>query len=392
MIDWLRKHIRALGIWISITFIVTGIVVTVGFIISLSFQFDAQLMGKIKMAESGQTGDFIGGVVGTFFALSGTILLLLTLREQVRQSEKEAFKSSFFEMVHLHRENVSEQRCKKYYEGEFSEASSRQVFTIIFQEFIDCFHEVRKFARDMKPKECIKAKYVDELMKSVKQENKRIDILELALIDIAYSIVFYGLGGQGELVLRERLKKRYNDAFIYRVLFFMKLKLRQTNDKSLVKWQELRSLPIKELRQRIDEAYEVRATSVDANNLEDDVNDILKTIKEYPKYYDGQQYRLGHYFRHLYQSFKFIDEQEILGEEEKYGYAKILRAQLSPHEQGLLFVNSLSRIGFNWEYKTLSTEKTGLITKYNLIKNLPGTRLFDIKFKNYYPEVNYENQ
>jgi hypothetical protein len=36
-------------------------------------------------------------------------------------------------------------------------------------------------------------------------------------------------------------------------------------------------------------------------------------------------------------------------------------------------------------------QKQGLITKYNIIKNLPGDHFFDIFYKKYYPKVKYEN-
>ena len=102
-------------------------------------------------------------------------------------------------------------------------------------------------------------------------------------------------------------------------------------------------------------------------------------------YYNGHQHRLSHYFRHLFQSYKYLNSQKNLPEKEKYFYAKMLRAQLSTYEQALLFVNSLSSSGMNWELD--STEK--LITKFNLIKNLPDYLLPKINYKRYYPAVKY---
>lgn len=114
----------------------------------------------------------------------------------------------------------------------------------------------------------------------------------------------------------------------------------------------------------------------------------------YEKYYGGHQFRLGHYFRHLFQSYKYLDNTPWLDIERRYVYGKMLRAQLSTYEQALLLVNSLSSIGMKWE---LSPEMSNdnknqqrLITKYNLIKNLPGEQLFGIRYKDYYPNVNYE--
>ena len=120
------------------------------------------------------------------------------------------------------------------------------------------------------------------------------------------------------------------------------------------------------------------------------------------KFYGGHQYKIGHYFRHLFLTFTFINEQNFLSRKEKYFYAKLLRAQLSTSEQGLLFINSLSTLGLVWDINP-KVKKTNilwldkilikpkrLITKYNLIKNLPGKEVFGIIYKDFYPEIDYE--
>ena len=115
----------------------------------------------------------------------------------------------------------------------------------------------------------------------------------------------------------------------------------------------------------------------------------------YEKYYGGHQFRLGHYFRHLFQSYKYLNNHPDLLDKEKYEYGKMYRAQLSTYEQALLLVNSISSLGMKWELtpenaKT-SKNSTRLITKYNLIKNLPGKHLSGIRYATYYPKVSYES-
>lgn len=122
---------------------------------------------------------------------------------------------------------------------------------------------------------------------------------------------------------------------------------------------------------------------------------LYKGLMEQEKYYGGHQHRLGHYFRHLFQSYKFLSGQKF-NDREKYFYGKILRAQLSTYEQCIFFINSLSSLGFKWEYdpeKTISAsnERTDLITFYNLIKNVPGQHFLDLLYKSYYPKVQYES-
>jgi hypothetical protein len=78
--------------------------------------------------------------------------------------------------------------------------------------------------------------------------------------------------------------------------------------------------------------------------------------------FEGHQSRLGHYYRHLYQMVRYVDQQVI--DIKKYEYVKTIRAQLSTHEQALLLLNSLTPIGRNWW-------NNHLIVEYRLVKNIP---------------------
>jgi Putative phage abortive infection protein len=78
--------------------------------------------------------------------------------------------------------------------------------------------------------------------------------------------------------------------------------------------------------------------------------------------FEGHQSRLGHYYRHLYQMVRYVDEQVIVID--KYEYVKTIRAQLSTHEQALLLVNSLTPIGKNWWEKKL-------LDQYRMVQNIP---------------------
>lgn len=74
-----------------------------------------------------------------------------------------------------------------------------------------------------------------------------------------------------------------------------------------------------------------------------------------------------HYFRHLYNIFKFIDESTFLDSNSKfidnrYRYARILRATLSPYELVLVFYNCRSKYG-NGPFKNL-------VEKYSVLNNL----------------------
>lgn len=74
------------------------------------------------------------------------------------------------------------------------------------------------------------------------------------------------------------------------------------------------------------------------------------------------QTSLSAYFRNLFGAVKFIDESEMLFEEEKQRLVKMLRGQLSNPELYIFFFNAVSRFGQEWHED---------ISKYQLMKNLP---------------------
>ncbi len=77
------------------------------------------------------------------------------------------------------------------------------------------------------------------------------------------------------------------------------------------------------------------------------------------------QLNLGHYFRFLYNIFRYIDESDV-SEEDKVEYSKIVRAQISNYELLLLFYNIMHTEGMKFEK---------YVVKYQLFDNLPINEL-----------------
>lgn len=92
------------------------------------------------------------------------------------------------------------------------------------------------------------------------------------------------------------------------------------------------------------------------------LNERARAVNDaYEEFYKEWRGELGHYFRSLYHTFKFID-QSHLSEKEKSVYANIVRAQLSTYELALLFYNCLwgeGREGFK-----------PLVEKYGILKHV----------------------
>lgn len=381
----------------SILCVISGLIISVYFFKKLSVEYNYELESSTDMSGTGQVGDFIGGVVGTFFSLAGFLILILTLSEQIKFANKERFESKFFDLLKLHRENIQEMNS--------GSKSGRKELHEIFGQFLKCREECMFFFKRKKNYHIYQDEYILKIKKSLEKTNPDIDLVSLAKLNIPYLITFYGLGAEGKETIKNQFKTRYKTEFYEPILEFLAMKpIKQS--KYFKRWKVIQKIADKKNQQKAFEIIRMLRNNPNYSN-EAFPNIVLKAENnKYPnnyiKFYGGHQYKLGHYFRHLFQSFTFINEQENMSEDEKYFYAKTLRAQLSTAEQSLLFINSISYLGLVWDLAPRMRKKNinffqkkqlvnkRLITKYNLIKNLPSESIFGITYKDYYPDVDYE--
>ena len=91
---------------------------------------------------------------------------------------------------------------------------------------------------------------------------------------------------------------------------------------------------------------------------------------------------VGHYFRHLYQVVKFVDDQKDFPKdfEEKKRYTDFIHAQLSNDELGVLFYLGLSNQGAKFKI---------LVEEYSLFENLPLDMLINEEDKDLYAPSAY---
>ncbi|WP_159513897.1 MULTISPECIES: putative phage abortive infection protein [Enterobacter] len=92
--------------------------------------------------------------------------------------------------------------------------------------------------------------------------------------------------------------------------------------------------------------------------------------KQYCQHFQDKSQNLSHYYRFLFNTFKFIDDAEIDNESKKK-YANILRSQISNYELIMLFYNSLSIDGEKFRY---------YFAKYEILDNLP---VYKLVYKNH---------
>jgi hypothetical protein len=86
--------------------------------------------------------------------------------------------------------------------------------------------------------------------------------------------------------------------------------------------------------------------------------------------FDGHVSKLGHTIRHLFYMSKLVVENNDLTDREKYEYTKVIRAQLSNHEQAILYWNSIWTKDVWWKYEK-DSHSYHILIDYGLIKNIP---------------------
>lgn len=306
----------------------------------------------------------LNAVVGPLFAFLGVLATLFafysqfkanliqmdnfskSLEQNSKQFNLNQFETKYFNLIRLHKENIGEL--------EIENLKKRQCFILLCSEFKEIYN-------------IVKEKYKKLEGTSLKDK----DIHQIKA-DISYTILMFGIGDTTKELIKDILANRYAIA--------------KTDTERFVE----------------DVFSELNKKNEEIENYEKDKFRNLKFLNE--KQFDdlhltayrpfkGHQYRLSHYYRHLFQIVKFVEEHHELDDETKKHYLGFLKAQLGVYELSLFFFNSLSSIGKGWrEFKSKRTNQTiDLVTKYELIKNLPPKHFTgELKPKEFYDNIEYE--
>ncbi len=330
--------------------LILSIVLLVGLFIMffIAASPDGFVLWKIKTEEWAFFGTFIGA-----------IFLFITLMSQIRTARRQQIETKFFEMVRYYRDNLTEMRLRNpfYYEEKKRKSGDeyvvgREVIKTIFDQYRVALKLVYcEFETEI----AIAVTEIKTCEKKVKPA-KAVERIKL-LSNMAYHIVYWGTPHH---ITQELKKYLAEEVCKYR---------EKTEDYSLeINLDRL----ISEVK-KIVVVYEckgnVRAYSA---GLKVSYKAIIK-CKNYSnkiKFFRGQQFHLAHFFRHINRTLSYIDNQAswLVSPTQKVGYIDIFRAQISNYEQALLFINSMSCLGGDWEHEG----DNDFITDYNLIRNLPA--------------------
>lgn len=277
--------------------------------------------------NKGELGDAFGGTIGPIIAWIASILTFAAFWVQFKANEQqkldlqvERFESKFYNMVQILRENVVEIKIGKSLTG-------RKAFISMFDELRFLYLFTTKFFNRPDQKVLIKNITAKE------------ELSEDEIFNISYLIFFFGIGQNSTKLILSLIDEKYQGILLNLedILKDVQITWRQDNGQ----------VSIEEATHEGDSFFTLRLSY---------------------KPFNGHLSRLSHYIRHLFQLLKFIDDQpdEVLGYEAKYNYASTIRAQLSAHEQLLLYYNALSVLGKPWLDK-----ENDLLRKYCMVKSIP---------------------
>lgn len=285
------------------------------FILFLPWLITTNSWFGLEFKDTGAIGDTLGGILGPFIAIIAAFLTFLAFWVQYKANEQikndiriDRLENKIYEMLNLHRQNVSELSLKGFNN---ETVNGRNIFPYLYIELKRTF---------------------DKLKQYLSSKNGSVEFTNKELLEMSYIIFYVGI-------------KKSNRNYLHKLL---------------AKWFDTETVDV--------------LTDLFDNTQDNDFIDVSSHINDnaafkerfYYEHFSGHFTKLSHYYRHLVQIIKYIDElpEKLLSEEQKYSYMKIIRAQLSSYEQLLLYYGSLSSFGKGWNSKKY-------LTKYRLIKNMP---------------------
>lgn len=331
--------------------------------------------------EPNEIGDTLGGIMGPAVALLAAALTFLAfwvqyeanieqkkqfkiqIEGQEKQHMLEQVESRVFKLVDVYNSNVSQMSFKSRFSNTLYEGKS--YFYTLYIHFAELLKEIESY--DNSKNVVINDRVSPDYIKNLGSKNSLVEINKWISYELAYVILYFGVGKMGRENIKEVLSLKYKDDYFVPLINYFSNKPADinTNPKSSSEWNLI------------------------FTNFEDFEN---PNTDKFNRFYNGQQSRLGHYFRQLFMSINYINDRSKLTYQDKWDYAKNFRSLFSNHEQLIILLNSISILGRDWELNHISDKNKGLITKYDLIKNIPKAYRIKYQIDEFYPNVEFEEE
>jgi len=327
-----QKRYFSLALWILGLFGFISI-----FVLPKVFTLKAQYAWMRFDEDSSNVANTINGIATPFLALISALLTFLafwvqyqanvdqrdSFQKELSRRDKddkdrdktwktERFEGRFYELLKLHKANVDEMDIA-------NNVSARKCFVPMFYELRYGYQILEKILKD------------NPLLVSERPD-------DFNPLKFVYVVFFFGTGSNSEKHFISDFNTFENKLYS---LFDNKLEI-------------IKSKYLKKVKKRPNLRL-ITFKSPNPDKPEDSVD-------FYYCPFDGHISRLGHYYRHLFQTVHYIIAQQWFTIDERYSYMKNLRAQLSNFEQLMLYYNAQAWFGNEWHQA---------FTDYRLIKNLP---------------------
>src|SRR5690606_12137092 len=154
----------------------------------------------------------------------------------------------------------------------------------IYKEYIECLSDVKRFCKIYNNIDYVNDRYKVKLNEIINNNKLKVKTDELAIIDITYLIIFYGVGKEGEKILRNKFSRKYKSELYFKLLKFIQLKPSRNEKNNFKTWEVFRDTEIKKLEDDFEKIYLNRKN----NNFKFKVNgfNIINNYKKI-KFYGG---------------------------------------------------------------------------------------------------------
>ncbi|WP_293908265.1 putative phage abortive infection protein [Sphingobacterium sp. UBA5670] len=360
----IQRNKNEASFWIVFLLIISAALIIFAFLAPLVYT-GSNSYSSIVYQNTGVIGDTIGGVMNPFIGIAAVIVTGLAFYAQYQANEEvrkqflkqeqkylyDKFENRLFKLIENYNQTVNQFKCNSRDSNEIF--TGKDIFFAIHQEFKATLKEVQRFNK------LNQLKCHDICEKDF--EKSELFFLELK---ITYVIVFYGVSEHGQKTVVKKLKRLYREEYLNKLTNYLSYKPEGFNKETEI----------------INDWKNICITTVQN-----------RCIKQFIRYNNGHQSRLGHYYRQLYMIVKFIDDENGLKYLEKWDHSKYLRSLFSNHEQIIFYLNSISILGHDWEINKKDQNEM-FVTKYDLIKNIPDSYRDKYCVNTIYPDIEYEGQ
>ncbi|MEX3743553.1 putative phage abortive infection protein [Lysinibacillus xylanilyticus] len=341
-----KKEVKKKIITIENVLILIGIFVIIcasflPFLILGHFNLDLKYIELKDFGDLGPVGDYMGGTTVGLLSLASLMFVAAAMMMQKKELE-------------LQRKEV--ERLNNEFEISNSTMKQQQ-FESAFFNMVNLHHTI---LQNMKIDNISDKELMKELYLKLKKNGEKYDELEIILIYFLsleekkkFWISIIEDNFQQEVNELEKSTVYPSDSLLqdisnYRnnIFDFLTNEFQELFEKFQVDKRQVASISADaKYINRVLKGYEelllvkIRAKYTDFTFVIDTALDKYK--KEiYEKFYDENEYLIGHYFRNFYHTIKFINTSNLINDVNRKQYQSILKAQLSSYEILMIFYNA----------------------------------------------------